>query len=150
MDNSQSLDQVLRLWTEVFMHRSMQDFRHFIKQSGLSMSQLSILLRLYHHHACGVTEIGEHLGVSSAAASQLIDRLVGLGLLERSEDPRDRRSKNISLTPRAIALVQESIAARQRWLLALTEALPPQERQAISQALTTLTNAARHLEAQSV
>ena len=150
MENSQSLDQVLRAWAEVFMHRSMHDFWHFMKHSGLSMSQLSVLLRLHYHHACGVSEIGEHLGVTNPAASQLIDRLVNLGLLERNEDPSDRRIKNISLTPRGIALVQEGIAARQRWLQALTAALSAEEQAAIIQALTTLTEAAHSLEAQSI
>ena len=56
--------------------------------------------------------IAEHLGVSNAAASQMVDRLVGMGLLERSEDPDDRRAKALALTEKGKALVLDSIEAK--------------------------------------
>ena len=143
---SDPLTDVLRRWAEVFMHRSMRDFRKFTRESGLSMSQLGALFQIYHCGTCGVSEIGEHLGVTSAAASQMIDRMVQLGLLQRSEDPIDRRNKSLALTDKGQALVGESIEARRRWMQDLTNELTPDQREAIIQALTVLTQAARRLE----
>lgn len=140
------LTDVLRRWAEVFMHRSMRDFREFTRQSGLSMSQLSALFQIYHCGECGVSDIGEHLGVTRAAASQMIDRLVQLDLLQRSENPLDRRNKSLALTANGRALIGESIEARRRWMQDLTAALPPDQRAAIIEALTVLTQAARRLE----
>ena len=128
------------------MRRSMGDFRQFTKSSGLSMSQISALFHLYYRGAHGVSDIGEHLGVTNAASSQLIERLVQQGLLQRTEDAIDRRIKNVALTPQGQALVQESIEARQRWMEQLTNALTPEDQNAIITALTTLTQAARKLE----
>jgi len=88
MSPTKVLSEVLREWSGVFMRRSGRDFRGFMDETGLSFSQLNILMRLYHGGKCGVSEIGERLGISNAAASQSIDRLVNLGLIERSEDPR--------------------------------------------------------------
>jgi len=128
------------------MHRSMRDLHQFTRKSGLSMSQLNALFYIYHGGACGVSDMGEHLGVTSAASSQMIDRLVQLDLLQRSEDPLDRRNKSLALTNKGRALIVESIEARRRWLQDLTTTLTPEQQEAIASALTTLTQAAQRLE----
>lgn len=128
------------------MHRSMRDFHRFTRESGVSMSQLNALFRIYHGGACGISDIGEHLGVTSAASSQMIDRLVQLDLLQRSEDPLDRRNKSLALTDKGRALIADSIEARRRWLEDLTRTLAPDQQAAIASALTTLTLAAQQLE----
>ncbi len=139
-------NQVLQNWAEVFMRRSMREFVQFSKASGLSMGQLSTLFRLYHRGGCGVSDIGEDLGVTNAAASQMIDRLVQQNLIQRAEDPNDRRVKSLTLTQKGRALVEESIASRRRWMEELTQTLTPQEQEAIIQSLTLLTEAALGLE----
>lgn len=120
----------------------MHDMVQFSRYSGLSMTQLSTLMHLYHRGACGVSNIGSHLGVTNAAASQMIDRLVGLGYLERSEDPADRRVRQITVTARGRRLIESAVAARHRWIEALTESLSPNQQQLIIEALTLLTQAA--------
>lgn len=138
--------RVLRDWTEVFMHRSMSDFKRFMDDSGLSPSQVSTLMRLHYSGACGVSDIGAHVGISNAASSQMVDRLVGMGLLQRREDPGDRRNKIIELSPQGHQLIEQGIEARRSWMEELTTALSPDEQQAIVTALTLLTHAARQLE----
>lgn len=138
--------QVLRDWSEVFMHRSMSDFKRFMDDSGLSASQVNTLMRLHYRGACSVSDLGAHAGISNAASSQMIDRLVGMSLLQRSEDPNDRRNKVIALSPQGHALIEQGIEARRAWMEALTTALSPDEQQAIVTALTLLTHAARQLE----
>jgi DNA-binding MarR family transcriptional regulator len=146
MTDPQQFTQVLHNWAEIFMRRSMRDFIQSSKNSGLSVTQLSTLFRLHHKGFCGVSEIGDHLGITNAAASQMVERLVQLRLLERAEDPRDRRVKHLTLTVKGQEIVQESIQARRRWMEQLTNALTPQEHGLISDALTILTAAARQLE----
>jgi DNA-binding MarR family transcriptional regulator len=144
--SSEPFTDILRRWAEVFMHRSMRDFHQFTRESGLSMSQLNALFHIYHGGACGISDIGEHLGVTSAASSQMIDRLVQLELLKRTEDPLDRRNKCLALTDKGRAVIAESIEARRRWLQDLTTTLTPDQQAAIASALTTLTQAALRLE----
>jgi DNA-binding MarR family transcriptional regulator len=138
--------QVLRDWSEVFMHRSMTDFKRFMDDSGLSASQVNTLMRLHYRGACSVSDLGAHAGISNAASSQMIDRLVGMDLLQRSEDPNDRRNKVIALSPQGRAMIEQGIEARRAWMEQLTTALSPEEQQAIVTALTLLTHAARQLE----
>ncbi len=146
MTRSEEFSQVLHDWSETFMRRSMHDFIKFSKDSGLSMPQMSALFHLYHGSQCGVSNIGELLGVTNAAASQLIDRLVLNDLIIRSEDPNDRRVKQLRLTEKGRALVRESIEIRRRWLEKLTDALSVEEQKSIITALTILTHTARELD----
>ena len=151
MTSQQRFTQVLREWSQVFMHRSVDEFTRFMNESGLSASQIHALMRLYHasegRNACRVSELGNHLGISNAASSQMVDRLVQLGLLQRAEDTHDRRVKQVALTEQGRLLIEKGIEIRRSWMEELTVALSPDEQQAIIAALTLLTRAARQTEA---
>jgi DNA-binding MarR family transcriptional regulator len=145
MTTPDKFKQVLRDWSATFMRRSMHDFIQFSKDSGLSMTQMNTLFHLYHGNTCGVSEVGELLGVTNAAASQMVDRMVQNGLIERSEDPLDRRMKKLRVTARGQEFVRESIEVRRRWMEQLTDAITHDEQVSIITALTILTNAAINL-----
>jgi DNA-binding MarR family transcriptional regulator len=143
MSPTKALSEVIREWSEVFMQRSMRDFRKFMDETDLSFSQINILMRLVHGRIIGVSEIGEQLGVTNAAASQAVERLVQLGLIERTEDPGDRRAKRLALTQKGRALIEQGIEVRSQWVETLTDALTSEEQSMIISALTLLTAAAR-------
>lgn len=146
MDLNHRFYQVLRDWSEVFTHYSVDEFQRFMDRSGLSPSQIHTLMLLHHEGVCGVSHISDHIGITSAASSQMVDRLVQQGLLERSEDPDDRRSKKIRLTPQGLALVEEGFKARLNWMLELTHTLSPDQLESTINALLLLTQAARKLQ----
>lgn len=131
---------------ETLIRGSMFQIHQFLRSRGVSFSQFSVLMRLQHGGVCGVSDVGAYLGVTNAAASQLTDRLVELGLLERSEDPADRRQRRLVLSDQGAALLQQVGETRLRWLESLAAALPPEEQPQIARTLTLLTEAARSLE----
>jgi DNA-binding MarR family transcriptional regulator len=143
MSPTKVLTDVIREWSEIFMQRSMHDFRKFMEETGLSFSQITILMRLLHGGNTGVSEIGDQLGVTNAAASQAVDRLVQAGMIERTEDPQDRRAKRLALTPSGCTLIEKGIEIRSRWVEGLTDALTSEQQNLIISALTLLTAAAR-------
>jgi DNA-binding MarR family transcriptional regulator len=146
MSPTKTLTEVVREWTEVFMHRSMRDFKRFMDETDLSFSQISVLMRLKHGGKSGVSEIGGQMGVTNAAASQAVDRLVHLGLIERTEDPVDRRAKRLTLTQAGQTVIEKAVEARSQWVEGATEALSPAQQDMIIAALTLLTGAARKTE----
>jgi DNA-binding MarR family transcriptional regulator len=146
MMKSVQITQPLRAWMDVFMHRSMRGWTHFAKSTGLSMPQFSILMQLHYKGACGMSEISERFDVSAAAASQLVDKLVQAGYLERTEDPHDRRAKLLKLSTEGAKLVDDGIQERYRWMDELTSKLSPTEQTKISEALSVLTEAAQKLD----
>jgi len=55
-------------------------------------------MQLHYKGSCGMSEISERSNVTAAAASQLVEKLVQSELIERTEDPNDRRAKQLSLS----------------------------------------------------
>jgi DNA-binding MarR family transcriptional regulator len=129
-------------WSEVFHKRSMHSFILFCKKAGVSVHQLGSLMRLYHSGPCAVSDIAAHLEVTSAAASQMLDRLFQQGWIKRQEDPADRRSKQIELTEKGEQLVRDSIQAQRGWMAELAQALAPEKQAELTAALDLLTRAA--------
>ncbi len=146
MENSKQFFEILREWTAVFMHRSFRDFKHFMDGEELSASQTNTLMRLYHEKACSVSGVSDQLGVTHAATSQLVERLVQMNLLSRSEDPTDRRNKLLTLTPEGRQLIERAITMRSRWLEELASQFTAEQQAQIGKALHELTVAARKLE----
>lgn len=146
MSNSTDvLIATLREWVEVSQRRSMHNFILYAKENNLSMSQMGALLQIHRKGVCGVSDIGDDLGITSAAASQMLERLVQQALIERTEDPNDRRAKQIVLTDKGCQLLQEGIRAHQNWLGELARTLPPAEQAQATAALRLLVNHARQL-----
>jgi len=143
MSTPKTISAVIQEWSEVFMHRSGKEFRHFMERSNLSFSQVNVLMKLFHGVKCGVSRIGEEMGVSNAAASQAVDRLVQMGMIERTEDPSDRRSKRLTLTQDGKALIESGINDRSQWIKDLAVTLTKDQQQTIIEALTILTETAR-------
>ncbi|GAB4581918.1 MAG: MarR family transcriptional regulator [Anaerolineales bacterium] len=132
---------------ETFMRRSMHNFILTAKERGLSMTQMGALFAIHRKGACGVTDIGDHLGITAAATSQMLNRLVEQNLIERAEDPADRRLKRIVLTAAGTQTLQESIRARQNWIHRLTATLTPEEQEHVSASLQLLLEKAGQLDA---
>ena len=147
MNETTSLHDVLLDWTAVYMRRSMHDFLRFVRRSGLSTTQMNVLMHIYYHGDCEIRGLLALLEVSKAAAGQLVERMELQGLVERTPAPHDRRARMVSLTPRGRELVEASIAARQAWLDRLVQALPVDGQAEITRALACLAEQAEKLDA---
>ncbi len=132
-------------WVESFFMRSMRDWTRFVRGTGFSLPQVGLLMRLYHGGHCEVHDIGEHFATTSAAASQLVERLVQAGLVERTQDPDDRRARQIALTAKGRALVETGIAERHRWVDALVSEMSAAEKAEVGKALPILLEAQKRL-----
>ncbi len=82
--------------------------------------------------------------ISLPSISQMIERLVKLGLAQRIEDPGDRRRKTVRVTPKAKTFLTRLKAVRSAEYAASTADLSPPTRQvltdALLQAMEELTN----------
>jgi DNA-binding MarR family transcriptional regulator len=145
MDDRETMQAVLD-WSTVFMRISMQDFNRHTRSAGFSFVQMNVLMHLYYGGPREVMAFSELLQVSPAGASQMIERLVQQGLVQRCESPDDRRVRLVHLTGRGRQVVDESIRARQQWVERLVASLSEEERHAVGQALRVLTEQAARLE----
>jgi len=146
MTKPTQFSQTLRAWMDAFMHRSMSGWNQFAKSTGLSMPQFSILMQLHHKGPCGMSEISDRFDITAAAASQLVDKLVHAGYLERAEDPSDRRAKLLTLSTSGGELIKQGIEERYRWMDDLATTLSVDDQKKVSEALILLTNASKEME----
>jgi DNA-binding MarR family transcriptional regulator len=128
-----------------FMRQSMTRYSRYARDTGISMQQLGVLMYLQRSGNCGISKIGSDLGVTNAAASQIIERLVQQEFLKRTEDPNDRRVRNVVLTEKGRQLVDESIQVRLGWLDDLAELLTPDQQAEVIAALDLLNQTAQQL-----
>lgn len=142
--------QSIQAWMDIFMHRSMRGWWRYAKSTGLSMPQFSILMQLHHKGPCGMSGISEGYEITPAATSQLVDKLVQSGLIQRVEDPNDRRAKLLSLTDKGRELILNGIKERYRWVDEMADKLTADERVQISEALDIMSRIATDLEAEPV
>jgi DNA-binding MarR family transcriptional regulator len=130
---------------DAVMHRSMRDWSHFVKATDLSMPQFSILMQLHYQGECGMSDVSERMDISAAAASQLVEKLVISKLIERAEDPNDRRAKQIKLSPKGKEMIVNGIEERYRWVEDMVDGINVEDRQKVGDALTILTEVAKSI-----
>jgi DNA-binding MarR family transcriptional regulator len=121
------------------LHRDqMPDWVHL----ELSMGQLKALMIVATRQPTNVSALADALALSKPTASILVDRLVQLGFVARTEDPDDRRRTLVTPTPEGAALVlrlrQGSVDRLIRWM----SDLAPDDLAALTRGLTALAAAA--------
>jgi MarR family transcriptional regulator, organic hydroperoxide resistance regulator len=92
----------------------------------LTLPQLRGVFMLAREGAMAISELARELHIGNPAASVLVDRLVRLGLVERAEDPNDRRRTIARLTSEAaeqvMGLRQDKLDQLRGWTEQLTDA----------------------------
>jgi DNA-binding MarR family transcriptional regulator len=78
-------------------------FRH-LAALNVTLPEI-VVLRLVARRPCNVAEIAQCIALSPSAASRAVDRLVEDGLIDRREDPDDRRNKRLTLTSAGAARI---------------------------------------------
>ena len=78
-----------------------------LMDTALTMQQLRAVLLVDLDGPLTGHDLAERLGVSTATTSGLVDRLVERGVVERGEDPGDRRVRRVLLTPAGARLVRD-------------------------------------------
>lgn len=79
--------------------------------STLTMQQLKVVMYLSFAGPTSGQELARHLGVSLATVTGIVDRVVAQGLVDRHEDPHDRRVRLVELTEAGRRLTGEMIEA---------------------------------------
>lgn len=111
-ESTQQLAHLLRDFVGMVMRRSVCDTMRILRRVELSMPQLVTLWFLRRSGTATISDIREHLNLSLAATSHLVDRLVISGIVSRNEGVLDRRHKEVMLTETGIALLDEIELAR--------------------------------------
>jgi DNA-binding MarR family transcriptional regulator len=105
---------------------------------GLSVPQFRTLMYVHRHREASLTEVSEHLGLTPASTSTLVEGLARRALLVRVASASDRRRICLSLSASGHDAM-ESIRRETRTTLAgALSSLAPSELQAVGRAMTAL------------
>ena len=114
------------------------------RDAGLSTSELHSLRHL-STRAMGPVDLARVLGVTSAASSGVVDRLVSRGHAERRPDPHDGRRTQVVITESGRAEVLARLAPMFAALAELDNGLTEGEREVVERYLRGAIEAMRRL-----
>lgn len=100
-----------------------------IEQSGLTPPQFATLAFLWKKDGLNQQELGNLMNVDRTTIGGIVERLEKLGLVTREEDPADRRSQVVFLTPKGSSVREEILSGLDRVMTAVNERLTPVEQE---------------------
>jgi DNA-binding MarR family transcriptional regulator len=106
--------------------------------SDVTFSQLKLLKMVAATGGYSVSNLAQFMGVSTAAASRAVDRLVKRGLLNREEAADDRRAVQLSLTQEGADLLEQYDQAAEIALRSAFESLSSEQLQETGNLLDQL------------
>lgn len=102
------------------------------RQLGLSLTDLTALHHLVGRAPLGPAELGRRLGMSSASATVLVDRLERAGHVRRRRDPADRRRIVLQVTDTAAARSLDAVRPLTEAITAIGDELDEPTRHVIA------------------
>jgi DNA-binding MarR family transcriptional regulator len=121
------------LWRELVV-----GFASQLNELRLGFTQLAALYVLAEGSTTTIGELAEALGRSPSATSRIVDGLVRRRLVERREEPEDRRQRSISLTQRGQAILRAVDRARADQFLTAVRPMPTPERALVAMGVAAL------------
>jgi DNA-binding MarR family transcriptional regulator len=121
------------LWRELVV-----GFASQLGELRLGFTQLAALYVLADGSTTTVGDLAEVLGRSPSATSRLVDGLARRRLVERYEEPEDRRQRIVALTQRGKALLRSVDRARADQFLTTVRPLPTTERAVVAMGVAAL------------
>jgi DNA-binding MarR family transcriptional regulator len=138
MSSQKNFIKAMENWVNTYLFRSFTEYFDYLKTTEVSMLQAYALTFIHYKGPSKISDICEHMMVSAAAASQMVDRLETQNLVERVADPGDRRVRNVVLSVQGENFVKQSIAARQNWVKEIPPELSSEQLDQIASVLQQL------------
>ena len=134
----QSPESGLAIGMTATLERLIGLFRSLSPPDGLSLTAAATLTTLERSGPSRLTALAAYEGVTQPAMTQLVDRLQGMGLLERTPDPSDGRVVRVRITGAGRALLARRRAVRAERVAELLVRLSPGDQALLTAALPAM------------
>jgi len=145
----EELDQITRILTAIAGWREAEEemrafSRRYMKLNDTDMRALRYII-FATHQGLVITprKLTEHLRISSAATTKLLDRLEKGGHLVRTPHPTDRRALTLAVTPETHAAATSSVGRMQAQRFHAAARLDPRARATVARFLEDLAASTR-------
>src|SRR4029450_6354955 len=105
---------------------------------GVTGGQVSLLIQIQRHRGIGVRGLASLERMSPASMSGYVERLARAGLVQKTQDPNDKRRQGLSLTEEGERVLRSVKSRRTAWLAARLQQLEPDELAALDAAVEPL------------
>lgn len=134
-----SLDDAVRSLRDVIL--AGEQYQQILGQrTGLGITETQAISHLTVHGERGQADLAADLGITSGAATGLVDRLERQGIARRVAHPSDRRRVTVQLTEAGLAIVEET----RQWLAASFRRVPEPDLAHVAAVLSTMATDLRH------
>jgi len=142
--DEEELGQIVRVMDAMFrwreaelrVSRASQRFMR-LGESDMKALRLVIVMTDQGRHVTA-KDIAEHLGISSAATTKLLDRLESGGHITRSPHPEDRRAITVTISPDTRRSAELTVGREHARRFRVAAALDPEERETVIRFLEAL------------
>jgi len=111
-----------------------------MQMGGADIHALQFLLRAQsEERLVSGRELGDHLGMTSASVSTLLDRLTATGNVERVRDPANRRSNMVTATRSSDAQVRDTLGGMHQRVADLVGELSAADAALVTRFLAAMT-----------
>jgi DNA-binding MarR family transcriptional regulator len=108
----------------------------------VTVPQLRVLMMISTRGAMNLAAVAAGLQVSAPNASRIVERLLVAGLVDRRDDPNDRRHITLTLTGDGRKLIDRVIRHRRTAIRRLLRGLTPRDRDQVVSAMDVLATSA--------
>lgn len=123
--------------------------RELAQRLGLGVNDMTAMDHLLQDGPLGPAELGNLLGMRSASATALVDRLEAMGHVERRPHPTDRRRLVVEPTAHAVEEVLGVIRPLVTGIDAIAEELSPEEQRVVLDYLSRVSSILRDYGAEN-
>lgn len=110
-------------------------------EETVTLPQLRVLVILASRGPLNLGAVADGLGVHLSNATRACNRLVAAGLLDRRDNPADRRNLLLELTPEGRCLVERVMSHRRAAIAEVLDRMPAGRRRALAPVLRSFARA---------
>ena len=137
--------QALRLWLRLLSCSTEieNEIRKRLRSEfGMTLSRFDYLAQLHRApQGMRMSELSRRLMVTGGSVTGLTDELVKDGHVVREDDPQDRRSWRVRLTPEGTRLFEAAAGVHEQWVVELFAGVPATDRKQLHDLLGRLRSA---------
>ena len=130
-------DRVTKLMPRL-IHAMQQQEQNALSSGVVTLPQYVVLDRLFDRGLSRMNDLSEHLGMKPSHVTGVMDRLVALGMVRRTDSAQDRRLVLAELTDKGKRAVRQIRAEKRDSVCQVYECLTVEEREVYVRAVEKL------------
>lgn len=131
------LEELVTAYAELY-HHLMRTADRLMAEQGASLARTKLLLCLEKRGPMRGTDIAEFFSQSPRTVTEAIDGLEKSGLVQRTQDPTDRRAKLVQVTPKGVEAAAKTEPVRRQLIEQTFGVLDRDERAKLAEMLAKI------------